>query len=303
MKLSLKYAFLFLSVLLINTIGKSQELDVKVKVTVQGAILSDPLIFQSLERQLNEFINTTKWTDDAYEPHERIKGNIQINIISEVKIGEMTAEMVIQSERPVYMATYRSPMLSMIDKQIDFTWNGQTPFVRTNNVFIDNMSAIMSYYAYIILGIDMDSFSPFGGDNMYRKAQDIINSLPPNYIGNEGWSKDAGIKRNRFWLVDNSLHPRLRQYRQAFYEYHRVCLDKMTEDSDRARAILLSSLTSMGQVEVEYPNTMLIQVFGDTKKDEIIEIFKVADRGSKSKVKTIMVGLDASKKDKYSVLN
>lgn len=303
MKHSLKYTLILLGILFINSIGISQELDVKIKVTVQGAIQSDPLVYQSLERQLTEFMNTTKWTDDTYEPLERIKGTIQINVISELKLGEMTAEMVIQSERPVYMATYRSPMLSMIDKQVDFMWNGQTPFIKTNNVFIDNLSAIMSYYAYIMIGVDMDSFSPFGGDVSYRKAQDIINSLPPNYIGNEGWSKDAGIKRNRFWLVDNCLHPRLRQYRQAFYEYHRVCLDKMTQDADRARAILLSSLTSIGQVEVEYPATMLIQVFGDTKKDEIIEIFKVADRGSKSKVKTIMVGLDASKKDKYSVLN
>jgi hypothetical protein len=281
----------------------AQELDVSVKVIVQGAIQSDPLLFQSLERNLNEFINTTKWTEDIYEPEERIKGSIQITITAENTLGNMEAEMIVQSERPVYGSSYKSPMITWIDKNIDFTWNGQTPFVKTQNVFVDNLSAIMSYYAYLLIGIDMDSFSTYGGDALFKKAQDIITSLPPNFLLNNGWRKDGGTKKNRFWLIENLLHPRMKQYRQAFYEYHRVCLDKLADDAERSRAIMLSSLTSIGQVDVEYPNSMLIQIFGDTKKDEIIEIFKVADRGSKIKVKTIMVGLDASKKDKYSVLN
>jgi len=103
--------------------------------------------------------------------------------------------------------------------------------------------------------------------------------------------------------MENVLNPRMRQFRQAFYEYHRLSLDKMYEDTDKSRAIMLSALTSIGQSNIEYPDTYLIQMLGDTKKDEIIEIFKMGDKGQKSKVKAIMVGMDKAKGDKYEVLN
>jgi hypothetical protein len=291
-------------VLLLSSVAlHAQELDFDVKVVVQGNVTSDPSLFKTLEKNIYEFLNTTKWTDDLYENHERIKGSIQINLISEPSSGIFTSEMVVQTDRPVYNSMYRSPIINIIDNHVNFSFTGLLPLVKTKSVFVDNLSSILSFYAYMTIGLDKDTFSPYGGEAEYLNAQEVVSSLGMSVVDDEGWTLSSGTKRNRYWFLNNILHPRLRPFRQALYEYHRVCLDKMYDDADKARAIMLSSITSIGQVELDYPSSMLIQSFGDAKKDELIEIFKVADKGSKNKVKTIMVGLDASKKERYNALN
>lgn len=297
---------LFGLLVLFTNISTSQELNFNVSVVVQGSINSltnDPELFRNLEKNVNEFLNTTKWTDDEYQSNERIKGNIQITITGEIAPTVFSSEIVLQTERPVYNSTYSSPMVNMIDKRMNFTWTGLQPLLKTTNTFYDNLSAILSYYSYVVIGLDYDSFSLNGGEPYFLKAQEIITSLPSNYVRDDGWKNDDPFKRNRFWLIKNILDPTMRQFRQAFYEYHRLAMDKMFEEPDRSRAVLLSALTSMSQADKDNPNTYLIQVFGDTKKDEIVEIFKIADKGQKTKVKTLMVGMDASKSQKYEVLN
>lgn len=297
---------LFGLLVLFTNISTSQELNFNVSVVVQGSINSltnDPELFRNLEKNVNEFLNTTKWTDDEYQSNERIKGNIQITITGEIAPTVFSSEIVLQTERPVYNSTYSSPMVNMIDKRMNFTWTGLQPLLKTTNTFYDNLSAILSYYSYVVIGLDYDSFSLNGGEPYFQKAQEIITSLPSNYVRDDGWKNDDPFKRNRFWLIKNILDPTMRQFRQAFYEYHRLAMDKMFEEPDRSRAVLLSALTSMSQADKDNPNTYLIQVFGDTKKDEIVEIFKIADKGQKTKVKTLMVGMDASKSQKYEVLN
>ncbi len=284
----------------------SQELNFKVSIITQGSINSltnDPALFKELEKNMTEYLNTTKWTEDEFQPLEKVKGSLQLTITGEVQPTVFKAELVFQTERPVYNSIYSSPIINLIDKNVTFTFNGLQPLLKTTNTFYDNLSSILSFYVYYALGLDYDSFSLNGGEPLFLKAQEIITSLPSNFVRDEGWKNDGGGRRNRYWLVENILNPRMRQFRQAFYEYHRLCLDKMYEESDKSRAVLLSALTSVGQANLEYPNTYLIQMFGDAKKDEIVEIFKLGDKGQKAKVKAIMVGMDASKTEKYSVLN
>jgi len=284
----------------------SQELNFRVTVVVQSSINSlnsDASVFKDLEKNLTEFINNTKWGDDEFLQNEKIKGSLQITITSEVQPTLFKGEFVLQTERPIYNSSYYTPMISLIDKNITFSYDGLQPLQKTTNTFYDNLSAIVSFYAYYSLGFDYDSFKMNAGEPFFQRAQEIITSLPSNYVRDEGWKNDGAGRRNRFWLVENILNPRMRQFRQAFYEYHRLSLDKMHSETERSRAILLSSLTSMGQSSIDYPNTYLLQMFGDAKKDEIVEIFKVADRGQKSKVKDIMIGIDPSRSDKYNSLN
>ncbi|MCE2788518.1 MAG: DUF4835 family protein [Saprospiraceae bacterium] len=284
----------------------SQELNFKVNVVTQSSINSltnDPAFFADLEKNLTEFLNTTKWTEDEFQAQERIKGAIQLTITEELQANVFKAEMVWQSERPVFNSAYSTPLISLIDKNVSFTWTGLNPLLKTTNTFYDNLSAILSFYVYYTLGMDYESFAQNGGEAHFVSAQGIINSLPSNYVRDDGWKNDGSTRRNRYWLMENVLNPRMRQFRQAFYEYHRLSLDKMYEDTDKSRAIMLSALTSIGQSNIEYPDTYLIQMLGDTKKDEIIEIFKMGDKGQKSKVKAIMVGMDKAKGDKYEVLN
>jgi hypothetical protein len=298
----MKYKFLILFFFLIGRLS-AQELDFNVSVVIQTSFTVAPELFQDLEKNIKEFINTTKWTDDEYQDFERIKGTIQLNITAQPQPNVFTAEIVLQTERPIFNSTYATPIINLIDKNVSFTFNGLQPLLKTTNTFYDNLSSILSYYAYMVIGFDNDSFSLNGGELLFNKALGIITSLPANYVNDQGWKNDGSGRRNRYWLVENILNQRMRQFRQAFYEYHRICLDKMSEEPDKSRAILLSSLTSLGQANIEYPNTYLLQMFGDAKKDEIVEIFKVGDRGQKTKVTAIMVGIDASKKEKYSVLN
>lgn len=285
---------------------QAQELNFTVKVVTQSSIRSlnsDASLFQDLEKQLTDFINTTKWSDDEFQQHEKIRGSIQITITEEVQPTIFKGEMVLQTERPVFNSIYASPMLSVIDKNMTFIFNGLNPLQKTNNTFYDNLSAIISFYAYYILGMDYDSFRINGGEPHFQKCMEVITSLSSNYAKDEGWKNDGSSKRNRYWLVENALNPRMRQFRQAYYEYHRLSLDKMYDEPDRSRAVLLSALTSIGQANADYPNSYLLQMFSDAKKDEIIEIFKIGDRGQKSKVKDIMKIIDPSRSDRYDTLN
>jgi len=284
----------------------SQELNFKVTVVTQASINSltnDESLFKDLEKNITEFLNTTKWTEDEYQTHEKIRGSIQLTITEEIQPTVFRAELVIQTERPVFNSTYSSPLINLIDKSVSFPFNGLQPLLKTTNTFYDNLSSILSFYAYYSIGVDYDSFSLNGGETHFLNAQEVITSLPSNYVRDEGWKNDGGGRRNRYWLIENILNPRMRQFRQAYYEYHRLSLDKMYDDAEKSRAILLGALTSMGQANLEYPNTYLVQMFGDAKKDEIVEIFKLGDKGQKTKVKGIMVGMDASKTEKYNVLN
>ena len=281
----------------------AQELDFKVSLVVQTSTTADPTLFKDLENNIREFMNSTKWTEDEFQNNEKIRGSVQLTITSEPQPNLFTAELILQTERPVFNSSYSSPILNLIDKNVTLNFTGLQPLLKTTNTFYDNLSSILSFYAYLTIGCDYDSFSLNGGEMMFNKAQEIITSLPSNMVRDEGWKNDGGSRRNRFWMIENILNPRMRQYRQAFYEYHRLCLDKMYDDPDKSRAVLLSTLTSIGQANIEYPNSVLLQRFGDAKKDEIVEIFKIGDKGQKTKVSAIMVGIDASKKEKYSVLN
>ena len=285
----------------------AQELNFRVSVQTLGSTNSvniDPSFFKGMEQKISDLLNTTKWTNDDFKDTEKIIGNFQLTL---TEIGQnntaFKAELVFQTERPVFNASYSTPLITLIDKTVNFTYNDLLPLNKTNSTFYDNLSSIVSFYAYIALGMDYDSFSINGGEVYFQKAYEIFTSLPGTWATDDGWKNDGGGRRNRYWLIENILNPRMRQFRHAFYEYHRLSLDKMYADPDKSRAVMLSALTAIGQSDIEYKGNYLIQIFGDAKKDEIIEIFKQADNGQKSKVKTIMVGMDFTKTAKYDVLD
>lgn len=293
----------FVFVVTTITLGRSQELNFRVSVQTLSSINSvnlDPSYFKGMEKKMSELLNTTKWTNDEYLEHEKIRGSFVMTITELSQGSAIKAEIILQTERPVFNSTYSSPMINLIDKNVSFIYNELLPLNKTANTFYDNLSAILSYYAYVSLGMDYDSFSVNGGEPFLLKAQEIVTSLPSNVVNDEGWRNDGGGRRNRYWLLENLLSPRMRQFRQAFYEYHRLSLDNMYSEQDKSRFVMLSALTSMGQANLEYSGTYLVQVFGDAKKDEIIEIFKNGDPGQKSKIKTIMTGLDPTKASKYN---
>lgn len=294
--------FIFAFVLITGNNLFSQELDFSVKLDIQANLTVDKSVFSGLENQIRDFINNTRWTDEVFENHEKIKGVFQMNITNEVNPTTFEAEIILQTSRPVYGSGYETQMISYIDKFVTFNYTGIEPILKTTNTFYDNLSSILSFYCYMTLAVDFDSFSLVGGEPYLDLAREVIGGLPSGVAFDRGWTKDTGNKRNRYYFFENMTHPAFRPYREAFYDYHRMGLDKISEDDAKSRAVIMSSLLNMGQADAAYPNSMIIQMFGNAKKTEIIEIFKIADRGMRGRVIETMVKMDKSKAGDYRAL-
>ena len=280
----------------------AQELNVNVRVIAPNITTVDPIIFNNLETAIREFYNNTKWTDDDFESKERIDANIQFTITSELSTNSFEADLIVQSNRPVFNSDYNSPMINLIDKGIVFTYNNFQPLERSDNQFVDNLSSILTYYAYILLAFDYESFSPYGGESHFKKAQQTMNVVPSNVSNSDkGWNQSSG-ERNRFWLIENIFNPRLRNFRSTFYDYHRSGLDLMYANADKARAIILSAVNVLDESNNSYRNSMLLNLFVDTKGNELLEIFKVADKNQKSRVYKALTSIDPSNASKYEQL-
>lgn len=279
-----------------------QELNLKVIVNAPNINKADPATFVQLEQAMTEFMNTSEWTEDSFEPEERIEGTIQINITEEISVTDFKADLLIQTARPVYNSTYSSPILTIIDKNIVFKYQDNQPIEQSDNAYFDNLSSVLSFYAYLIIGYDYDTFSQNGGDPYFKRAQNVVQSIPSARSGdNSGWEVQ-GDERNRFNKVDNMFNPRMQSFRSAYYEYHRKGLDMMYENPDRSRAVMASAITAMGQVNQSYPNAVTLQMFADAKRQEIIDVFTVAPKGEKGKVADILMKIDPTRADQYRIL-
>ena len=237
----------------------------------QGRI-ADPKVFSSLETAIKELINNTKWTDDIYEQNERITGSIQLTIKSEVSTTGFSGELAIQASRPVYGTDYTTPIFTHLDRDVQFSYEQFQPLQFVKNSFSDNLTASLAYYVYVILGMDYDSFAPQGGEQFWQLAQDIYNTVPSSAKG-EWQGKELGNK-NRYWFVENFLSPRLKNFRQGIYEYHRLGLDAASTDVNRCKAAIMQCLERLDEAHQAYPNTLAIRSFSVTKGDEMINILK-----------------------------
>ena len=288
-----------LVVLLFAAQVPAQELNANVEVLTPKLQTADPKVFATLRQSIEEFLNNQKWTEDEFEQEERIKVDVILTITSDNGSDSYNAELTIRSTRPVFGSTYETPLFTHLDKEITFSYQQFQPLEYSETSYIGELSSILSFYAYIVIGMDYDSFSPFGGEPYFNRAQDIINQIPPGIAGSvKGWRSVDG-NRNRYWLVENLLSPRVRPFRQAFYDYHRQGLDAMHENYVTARAIMTQALRSLLEVNRSYPNSMIMQVFTNTKSDEIVEIYKGAFPDEKSEIIKVMVKIHPSKASNY----
>ena len=296
---------LFFSLIFMCHIVTAQELEFKVKVNGQKATSTDPKVFESLEKGITEMLNNQKWTDDVFEIEEKIKCNIQI-IINSASGNNFQGQLVIQAARPVYGSNYETSLITHQDPDFNFSFEQFQPIQYTPNAFSDNLTSVLAFYAYIILGLDYDSFSPFGGEKYFQTAQDILSLVPADVQQNaKGWSslsKGKGVNRTRYWMIENLLTPRVRPFRQAFYDYHRQGLDMMYKDTEAGKAAMMSALEAIDKVNKSYPNAMILQMFTNAKSSEIIEVFKLGSRQQKTKVFQIMAKLDAANASKYRAI-
>jgi hypothetical protein len=298
----MKNTILLFLISLLSTFAVGQELKIDVQVNAPRLVNADPRIFVTLEKQITEFLNNTKWTDDDYEDYERIEGSLNITITADQNATNFTADFFFQSIRPIYNSNYKSPLLNLVDSGVSFTYNEAQPIENNTNVYVDQLSSILTYYAYMMIAFDYDSFSPLGGDPYFNLAQDVVNSIPSdNRAASSGWQTN-GNRFNKFWRVENMLNPKVRPMRQAFHEYYIGAMDQMTVDMDKSKAIIVSALTTIKGVNSAYPNSVAMQMFVDSKREEILEIFKGSAKGQQKKVYDIMIKLDPAQASEYNVL-
>jgi len=294
----MKYLIVF-SLIFFSTLAKSQELNINVDISAPRLNLVDPKVFETMESQISDFINKTKWTDDEFEEFEKIEGNINITITAELSATSFAADIYVQSIRPVFNSNYKTQVVNFLDK-VTFTYREFQPIQNSYNAFYDPLSSLLTFYVYLIIGSDYDTYSLLGGDPHFETAQNIVNSIPTSNQSLVGeWGSQGGT-RNKYWIMENIRNARIRPLRQALYDYNINGLDKMNEDAARSRAVMVSALTTAKDVHRSYPNSAFMQMFVNAKREEIIEIFKGAGRGEQSKVYDIMVNLDPSQASRYS---
>ncbi|MFT5165530.1 MAG: hypothetical protein ACI8P3_000757 [Saprospiraceae bacterium] len=293
-----KYYLLFI-VLICCKLIIAQELEFTVNINTPKLQTTDPKVFESLKESMSNFLNNQKWTTDVFDPKERIKCNIQMTIKDELSSNTFSADFAIQAVRPVYGSSYETPLLSHVDKELSFVYEQFQPLEYTKNSFSGNLASFLSFYVYTILGMDYDSYSLYGGEPYFQTANDILTTIPPGAAQSfPGWRSLDG-NRNRYWIIENLLSPKVRSYRQAMYDYHRQSLDLMAENAVIGRAIMLQALETISKVNRSYPNSMIIQMFTNAKSNEIVEIFKKGTSEEKTKVRNIMSKIDASNASKY----
>ena len=259
----------FFSFLICYGSSFAQELNCEVVVNSDQVNQTNQQIFRTLERSLSDFVNKNKWTDRVFTENERISARMFITV-TQYESDRFEANIQIQSSRPVYNTSYESPVFNYKDNAFNFIYQEFQPLVYNENVFESNLIAVVAYYVYIIIGLDADTFSLQGGDDYYRRAQNIVTQAQGT--NSAGWSQETGT-RSRFELVDNLLSNSFREYRIAMYNYHRKGLDILGDNNSTGKQVIAGSLRLFETLIKRRPNAFLIQTFFDAKSEEIQNIF------------------------------
>jgi len=279
---------------------QAQELNCQVQVITPKLQTADPKIFKTLETSIYDFMNSRKWTSDIFEPEERIECSILINITEELSIDKFKAQVSIQSSRSVHNSSYNSVVINHVDKDWVFQYAEYQPLEFNENVFISNLTSMLAFYAYFIIGMDYDTYSLKGGTPYFTKAQAIVNSIPPNLGKDEapGWKPFDG-NRNRYWIVENLLKSRYEPFRSVAYKYHLQGLDMMYENPKVARQVITSALKTLKEPVEENPNAMIVQLFFNAKAEELVNIYSGASPPEKAAIVQLLNQLDPTNKQKY----
>lgn len=249
---------------------KSQELNCTVTVGHDRVNVTNTQIFRTLERALNDFMNSTRWSGQTFNQNEKIDCAMFINITG-LNGGAFTGTLQIQSSRPVYGSNFSTPIFNYQDKDFTFNYIEFENLYFNPNSFESNLTAVLAYYANIILGLDGDSFKQNGGEPYYETAHSIVNMAQSS--GYKGWSQQDGGNQNRYFLTQDLLSNTYEPFRKSLYEYHIKGLDLMSEDIKAGKEGIKNAIKTLTQVHQNRPNAFLTRIFFDAKADELVSIF------------------------------
>lgn len=289
---SILLAFLF------NTVS-AQQLNFTVTINSDRANTQEREVFDNMKSSFEQFLNNRNWTDDEFTVQERIKGNLLITINEMPSIGLFNATVQVQTVRPVYGSNYESLLLNFADRNWTFEFVESQPLEFNRFSFLDNISSLLAYYAYIALGLDYDSFSERGGDAFFEIANNIVSNAQKS--PRPGWDQNPSDRRNRYWLANDLYSSQVMvPIRDAYYIYHRRGLDLLSSKPEEAHANILESLKMIDAANRAQPNSILTIVFMDAKSDEISKILKNAALEIRTEAVEILLKVDPNNARKYN---
>ncbi len=276
-----------------------QELKCNIQIVSEQIQGTNKKVFETLQSALYEFMNNRSWTNHVFTNEERIECNMLINI-QDYSGTDFKGTLQVQARRPVYGSSYNTVMLNYMDQNFQFSYTEFEPLEFSETSFRSNLTSLMAYYAYIILGLDYDSFSFKGGTDYLRKAEAIVNNA--QNATEKGWKPfEASNNKNRYWLIQNLLDDKYSPVREFNYKYHRLGLDRMSEKPNEGRDEIAEDLKLLQQVYRAKPDPYmhLMQVVNDAKSDEWVNIFSESLPEEKTRVAKILKEIDAPNTTKY----
>lgn len=290
---------LVLSLLFISFCSYCQDLNARVQILSPRIQATNKRPLEVLETAIKDFLNNRKWSDSQLQPSEKIDCNFVITITKWDGSSNFEGEAQIISSRPVFGSTYNATILSLNDKDFNFSYAEGQPLDFADQGFINNLSSLLAFYAYTIIGLDGDTFSKLGGSGYFNKAQDVLNNAQNSPFG--GWKAYEGL-RNRYWLIENLNNKSYLPLRELLYTYHRQGLDLMSDNINKGRKNIAEALPSLSELDKQKQGAMLNQVFFSAKAEEIVSIFSKSDPIERTKIYNILANADPANITKYEVL-
>ena len=277
--------------------GKAQELNCNVQVVGEAVSNVDKAVFEAMQTSIFEFMNNRKWTTEVYASEERIECSILINITSAPSTSDFKGTMSIQSRRPVFKTSYNTPVINHQDNDIRFQYVQFQSLEYSEATYISELTSLLAFYAYMIIGMDGDSFEEYGGEKYLQRAQQIVNNAQSSKI--KGWKAYEGTA-NRYWMIENYLNnPQFKPLRVCMYKYHRLGMDVMTENLEEGRAKITEGLQGLKAVHRVKPNSFNVKFFFNAKNVEIVNIYSQAFPDQKAKIINLLNQVDPGNTSKY----
>lgn len=294
MRIALVLSFLFLSFC-----SYSQDLNARVQILSPRIQNTNKRPLEVLETAMTDFLNNRRWSETQLQAQEKIDCNFVITLTEWDGSSNFKGEAQIISSRPVFGSSYNSTLLSVNDKNFDFSYSEGQPLDYADQNFINNLSSLLAFYAYTIVGLDSDSFSKLGGTGYFTKVQDVLNNAQNAPFS--GWKAFEGL-RNRYWLIENLNNKSYLPLRELSYSYHRQGLDLMSDNINKGRKNIAEALPSLSELDKQKQGAMLNQVFFSAKAEEIVSIFSKSDPIERTKIYNILADADPANITKYEVL-
>jgi len=295
----MKYLLFLFSITTFFSEVFSQELLCNVRVNSSQIQTSDRKVFQTMQTEIYEFINNRIWTTSNFQNEERIECTFVINVSKKISSDEYEASLQIQSTRPVYGTSFKTPLFNYLDNNFRFKYLEYQSLEFSESIHMSNLTSVLAFYVNIILGLDFASFSEYGGNEYFSIAQRIVNNA--QNTPEPGW-KAFESDKNRYWLVNDLLDQRYEDFHTSFYRYHRLGLDFLGEEPDDARFEITESIEGLKSIYRNNSSAFILKIFFDAKTDEIVNIYSEAFPNEKARIVKTLLEIDPSNSTKYQLI-